>query len=108
MLERIDIASVLRKFDNQIDEKTNEVKTIGIRFITADGRLREMYDARKNVRNNTAPIQQEARSKQKYHLKTYGVIKLFDDNAEEYRDVKVAHMVQYRPHNSTQWISIYH
>jgi len=110
MPKTIDISSVLNQFDLMVDEITQQVKTFGIRYITASGKLGEIWDARKNVKNPKAEITdaKSERSKQKYNLKEYGVMKLFNENTEEYRDIKVAHMIEFRPHNSKTWIPIYH
>lgn len=109
MLKSIDIGSVLNQFDLSTSDD-GVVKTFGIRFVTADGRISEIYDARKNVKNysqDTEPTS-SGLTKQKYNLKRHGAMKLFNENTEEWRDVKVAHMVQFRPHNSKVWLPIYH
>jgi hypothetical protein len=110
MAKSIDIGSVLKSFDLVIDEKTNQVRTLGIRYVTASGKVGEIFDARKNVKNPKAQITGESspRSKQKYHLKEHGAMKLFNENTEEYRDIKVAHMIEFRPFNSKNWIPIFH
>lgn len=110
MPKSIDIASVLKQFDLVFDEKTQQVKTMGIRYVTASGKIGEIFDARKNVKNPKAGTtdKESPRSKQKYRLKEYGAMKLFNENSEEYRDIKVAHMIEFRPHNSKVWIPIYH
>lgn len=109
-MSKIDIATVLKQFDGVYDELSNQVKTFGIKFITARGVVQQIYDARKNVKNPKAATTGEVnpRSKQKYHLQRHGCMKLYNENSEEYRDVKVAHMVEFRPFNSKIWIPIYH
>lgn len=109
-MSKIDIATVLNHFDNVYDEASNAVRSYGIRFITARGTKQEIFDARKNVKNPKAKTTGKAdgKSKQKYNLKEFGTMKLYNENSEEYRDVKVAHMVEFRPHNSKTWIPIYH
>ena len=109
-MSKIDISTVLKQFDLVYDEKSNQVKTFGIRFITADGRKSEIHDARKNVKNPKAATTGEVspRTKQKYNLKRHGAMKLFNENTEEYRDVKVAHMIEFRPYNQKIWIPIFH
>jgi hypothetical protein len=110
MSKSIDISSVLNQFDLVIDESSNQVRTLGIRYITASGKVGEIFDARKNVKNPMAKVDGERspRSKQKYHLKEHGAMKLYNENSEEYRDIKVAHMIEFRPFNSKKWIPIYH
>ena len=110
MAKSIDISSVLKQFDMVYDEQSQQVKTFGIRFVNAAGRVSEIFDARKNVKNPKAGTTGNVspRSKQKYHLKAHGAMKLYNENSEEYRDVKVAHMIEFRPHNSKNWIPIYH
>jgi len=109
-MQKIDISTVLKQFDLVYDEHSKQVKTHGIRFVTADGRVSEIFDARKNVKNPQAATtgDRNPRSKQKYHLKEHGAMKLYNENSEEYRDVKVAHMVEFRPYNSKSWIPIRH
>ncbi len=109
-MSKIDIATVLKQFDNVYDDENQVVKTFGVRFMTKRGVKQEIFDARKNVKNpkakTTGKIDQ--RSKQKYNLKEYGAIKLFNENTEEYRDPKVAHIIEFRPFNSRKWIPIFH
>ena len=109
-MSKIDIATVLKQFDLVYDESSSAVKTFGLRFVTVSGRISEIYDARKNVKNVKAESTGTTsdRSKQKYHLKAHGAMKLYNENTEEYRDVKVAHMIEFRPYNSKTWIPIYH
>lgn len=99
----------MKNFDLTTGED-GSLRTYGIRFVTADGRVSEIYDARKNVKNPHAEVtgDNNDRTKQKYHLKTHGAVKLFNDNSEEYRDVKLAHMIAFRPFNQKEWIPIVH
>lgn len=103
----IDIGTVLRRFDDTIDLVTNEVKSYGIRFITADGRLRTMT-ARKNVK---APRQQlgqphDERGKFMYNLKRAGVMLLHDLKLNEPRSVKVACITHFRDYRDTKWHTV--
>lgn len=109
-MSKIDIATVLKQFDNVYDDKSSVVKTFGIKFVTARGVVQEIFDARKNVKNPKAQTTGEVnpRSKQKYHLQRHGCMKLYNEHSEEYRDVKVAQMVEFRSHNSQTWIPIRH
>lgn len=109
-MSKIDIATVLKQFDQVYDELSNVVKTFGIKFVTRRGVVQQIFDARKNVKNPKAKTTGEVnpRSKQKYHLQRHGCMKLYNEHTEEYRDVKVAHMVEFRPHNSKTWIPIWH
>lgn len=87
----IAIERVLKNFDDTIDEGTMQVRESGIKFITADGRLRTMR-ARKLVK---APRQQlgkplDPRGGVTYNLKRNGVMMMEDIDKQEPRAVKVA------------------
>ncbi len=101
---------MLNHFDNLVDEGTTAVRTYGLRYITRAGNVKEIFDARKKVKGagmgRTA--QAEERGKFRYNLKFHGAMLLYDENADEYQTVKVAHMVQFRPYNSRNWLDIKH
>ncbi len=105
----IDIGSVLKKFDQTVTEG-GQVLTYGIRFGTADGRQREIYHARKNVKSPKQSSEEDStgKGKFKYNLKYHGTMLLHDENAEEHRSVKPPHMYQFRDHNSKTWLTIRH
>lgn len=106
---KIDIGTVLNKLDIATSDDSEKVKTFGIRFVTRDGRVREIYDARKNVKlPRESGEGSSKRGKSHYNLKFHGTVKLYDENTEEYRDVKKAHMIQFREHNTTFWKTIFH
>lgn len=109
-MSKIDIGTVLKQFDDVYNHDNLKVKTFGIRYITARGHLQAIHDARKNVKNPKAETTGEGnpRGKQKYNLKRHGCMKLYNEHTEEYRDIKVAHMIEFRPHNSQTWIPIFH
>jgi hypothetical protein len=104
-----DIGTVLNKFDDTVDEINSTVKEYGIRFITADGRVRTMR-ARKNVK---APTQQlskplEKRGKQTFHLKRNGTMLMHDLDISEPRFVKVATIFAFKDFNSSTWHNVRH
>lgn len=106
--QRIDIGTLLNRFDDTISEKDGKTKTFGIRFITKDGRIREM-NARKNVQmpvRNGSPLAE--RGKLKYNLNFHGAMLLFDEDIQQYRSVKVAHIFGFRDFKSNQWIDVFH
>ena len=105
--ERIDIATVLQFFDRTYDEDDSKKRTYGIRFVTRDGRIKEIFNASKNTKR---PGQKspDPKGKGQYNLKLHGIVRLFDENTEEFRNAKPPHMIEFRPHNSENWLKIFH
>lgn len=105
----IDIGTVLAKFDDTVDEISQTVKFYGVRFITADGRLRTMH-ARKNVKSPKSQLQSapEERGKLMYNLKRNGVMLLQDIDLAEPRSVKVAMICGFKDFNQDTWLRVKH
>ena len=105
----IDIGTVLNKFDDTIDELDNAVKDFGIRFITADGRVRTMR-ARKNVKAPQQQLQQplQPRGKFRYNLQRSGTMLVQDLKLDEPRTVKPAMMFAFADFNSLSFSRIRH
>lgn len=109
-VKRIDIGSVLNKFDNTVDDSRNQTKTFGIRFIKPDGTVREFLNARKNVKHPGIIKSKDEKkmNRSMFNLKLHGVMLLFDEDQQQYRNVKVAQMFQFRDHGSSKWLDIFH
>ena len=105
----IDIGTVLRHFDDTVDEEDLAVKNYGIRFITSDGRLRTMQ-CRKNVKDPKRGLRKELSEKGRvmFNLKRNGTMLVQDLEIDQPRAVKVASMTQFKNYNSTEWTNIYH
>lgn len=105
----IDIGSVLNRFDDTVDEQDLTVKDYGIKFLTADGRLRTMR-CRKNVKSPKqqlrAPLSE--RGRMKYNLKRAGTMLVHDLAIDQPRSVKVAAICFFADHNSSQFSRVYH
>lgn len=105
----IDIGTVLNKFDDTVDEAEATVKEYGIRFITADGRLRTMR-ARKNVKapkqELRAPLQ--TRGKGSFNLQRHGTMMVEDLDLKEPRTVKVATICGFRDFQHSTWSKVRH
>lgn len=105
----IDIGTVLNHFDDTVDEQDLTVKEYGIRFITADGRLRTMR-ARKNVKSPKQQLRapHQERGKGLYSLKRNGTMLVHDLDANEPRAVKVATFCAFKDFNSSTWLTVRH
>jgi len=105
----IDIGTVLRHFDDTVDEMDLSVKEYGIRFITADGRLRTMR-ARKNVKEPKRGMRKPLANKGRvmYNLKRNGTMLVQDLELNEPRAVKVAAITAFRDYNSPEWHNVFH
>jgi hypothetical protein len=105
----IDIGTVLKKFDNTVDDTDFTVKEYGIRFITSDGRLRTMI-ARKNVKDPKralrGPLQD--RGKTMFNLKRNGTMLVQDIDLGQPRAVKVSAITQFKDFRSTEWHNVFH
>lgn len=105
----IDIGTVLNKFDDTVDERDSAVKEYGIRFITADGRVRTMR-ARKGVKS---PLQQlrkpnQPRGKGQFNLQRHGTMQVYDIAIGEIRAVKVAGIFAFKDFKQTAWYKVRH
>lgn len=101
----IDTASALSKMNDTWDEKTSQPKTYGLRFCSKNG-FREIYNARKGVRHPQQKF--EARKSEGGHanLKLNGLVQVFDDDIQQFRDIKYAQIIAFRDHNSSTWQQI--
>ena len=108
MTPEIDIGTVLNKFDDTADEASQDVKTYGIRFLKANGEVREMT-CRKNVKSpKQQPVERNPRGKQVHHLKTHGNMMLHDVDADKAKTVKVATIFAFRDWKSDVWYKVWH
>lgn len=100
----IDTATALNLMNDTYDLERDQVKTFGLRFISKGG-FREIYNARKGVKH---PKQQRAKqtNRGKSHKKYHGVVQIFDEDIQEFRDIKFAGIVGFRDYNTTEWIRV--
>lgn len=105
----IDIGTVLQKFDDTYDEQDLTVKEYGLRFITADGRLRTMR-ARKNVKSPKQQLQAPLakRAKGLFNLKRNGTMLVQDLDKAVPRTVKVFACCAFKDFNSNPWLNVRH
>lgn len=105
----IDIGTVLNKINDTYDERTTVVKSYGLMFITADGRVRTM-DARKNVKSPKQGLRQAQAPKAKglFNLQRHGTILLEDLQKRESRTVKVATIFGFKDFNQSPWHNVRH
>lgn len=105
----IDIGSVLKRFDDTVDERTLRVKEYGIRFITADGRLRTLI-GRKNVRSPKQGLRKplDERGGISWNLKRNGTLLLHDSRIDKPRAVKVATITHFKDFESNTWHNVFH
>jgi len=104
----IDIGTVLNHFDNTVDEQTLEVREYGLKFLTADGRVRTIR-ARKQVKYPKLPREGGSKSpKAQFNLKRNGAILVGDLDLGQPRTVKVASIAFFRNHGGTTWQPVRH
>lgn len=104
---RIDIKTVMRLLNGAVSDD-GTLKTYGIRFMTKEGRIKEIHDASKNIKRPQFGSSPDPKGRGQYNLKYHGLVRLFDENAEEYRNAKLAHIIQFRNYNTTHWVDIFH
>jgi hypothetical protein len=107
-MSTIDIGTVLNRFDDTIDEASHTVKTFGLRFITEDGRKREISSARKNVKSPKQGLVDRPQGKQLFNLKATGTMLLFDEDNQEPKTVKVACIYGFREYRAKVWYDVSH
>lgn len=105
----IDIGTVLKHLDDTVDEHTLQVKEYGLRFITADGRLRTLI-GRKNVKSpkqgKRAPL--DPRGGITWNLKRNSTLLMHDNHISQPRAIKVPTIVQFKHHGSNVWHKVFH
>lgn len=108
-MSEIDIGTVLQKFDDTVDEAQLTVKQYGIRFITADGRLRTMR-ARKNVKSPKQKLSKPLQPKGKvmFNLQRNGTMLVHDLDIDDPRTVKVASICAFKDFQSSTWLNVRH
>ena len=105
---KIDIRAVLAKIDQLTDDRTNEIRTFGVRFLTAKG-VSELIDCRKQVAETRRKASGEFPSKGKmnYNRKRNGTI-LLEAPGKPYRSVLVSTIFEFKDFLDTRWIRVRH
>jgi hypothetical protein len=98
------IAEVLQKFNDTYDEQRFEVRDYGIRFITADGRLRTMQ-ARKNIKPPGSGLRKPV-GNAFANLQRSGIM-LVSEGAQQ-RSVKPATICAFKDYKADTWQTVYH
>jgi hypothetical protein len=100
----ISIANVLQKFNETYDEQRFEVRDYGIRFITADGKLRTMQ-ARKNIKPPGSGLRKPV-GNAFAHLQRSGIM-LVSEGAQQ-RSIKPATICAFKDYKSDTWQTVFH
>lgn len=105
---KIDIRAVLAKIDQLTDDRTNQSRTFGIRFLTTKG-ISELIDCRKQVAETRSKAGGEFPSKGKmnYNRKRNGII-LLEAPGKPYRSVLVSTIFEFKDFLDTRWIRVRH
>lgn len=106
----IDIGTVLNKISDTVDERSNETKVFGLKFLTAEGLIREMQ-CRKSVKMPKAGLKEEGatrKGKMNYNLKVNGVLLLQDLEAQAPRSVKASCILQFKDFKTQHWEDVRH
>jgi hypothetical protein len=101
---KLSIAQVLQKFNEQYDEKEFLPKQYGIRFITADGRLRTMLCS-KNIKPPGSGLKKPV-GNAFAHLQRAGIM-LVSEGAQQ-RSIKPATICGFKDYKSDTWQTVYH
>lgn len=104
----IDIGTLLRKLNDTVDEKTQDTKVFGVRFLNANGDTRELI-VRKNVKNpKQEPLQRAPRGKEQFHLQRNGVILVNAEGENHPRTIKTAMIYGFRDYKESYWLNVFH
>lgn len=107
-MDRIDIGTVLNKFNDTVDERTQVVNHYGIRFLNAQGEKREIF-CRKNIKSPKQEIQgSQDRGREMYNLKRNGVMLVKAQGEDHPRTIKTSMIFQFRDRNSSTWLNVFH
>lgn len=108
MAGTIDIGTVLNKLNDTVDEKTQDVKVFGIRFINSKGDTREMI-VRKNVKNpQQKQLVRAPRGKEQFHLQRNGVMLVNAEGEDHPRTIKTAMIYGFRDYKESYWLNVFH
>lgn len=101
----IDTASALSKMNDTYDHIEDCVKTYGIRFVSKGG-FREIYNARKGVKEPKQESKPNPNNRGKSHKKLNGLVQIYDEDIRQFRDIKYAQIVAFRDHKKKEWIPV--
>lgn len=96
----IDIATVLNKLNDTVDERTTTAKSYGLRFLNKDGITRELI-CRKNVRAGV-------RGKYQFSLKDRGLVQVTAEGESHPRLIKPTMIYGFRDYKSQVWQNVFH
>jgi hypothetical protein len=105
MILQIDTASALSKMNDTYDHVREEVKTYGLRFVSKNG-FREIYNARKGVKHPKQQSKSDTSKRGKSNKKFNGLVQVFDDDIQQFRDIKFAQIVAFRDYKEKTWIPV--
>lgn len=107
-MERIDIGTVLNKFNDTVDERTNQVKQYGIRFINDRGEQRELT-CRKNIKSPRQGKEGSVdRGREMFNLKRNGVMLVRAEHEDHPRTIKTSMIYGFKDFNSQTWLNVFH
>lgn len=108
MNKKIDINSVKDELHITEDAQGNP-RTFGVRYVKSTGEVGEIANCRLNVKNSYRKEAADPKGQSlKYNLKYSGLVLLNNIDTGEYRSIKAAQMVAFRPHGRKNWIPIWH
>jgi hypothetical protein len=99
-MHEIDIATVLNKLNDTIDERTTTSKAYGLRFINREGEKRELI-CRKNVRIGV-------RGRYQFSLKDRGLVQVTAEGENHPRLIKPTMIYGFQDHQSQVWQNVFH
>lgn len=107
-MDQIDIGTVLARFNDTVDERTQTVNHFGIRFINNRGEIRELF-CRKNVKSPKQRITgRDERGREMYNLQRNGVMLVQAQGESHPRTIKTAMIFNFRDCNSRTWLKVFH
>jgi hypothetical protein len=107
-MDRIDIGTVLNKFNDTTDIHSGAVKTFGLRYINDRGEKRE-HICRKNIKSpKQAKSGSEERGKEMYNLKYNGVMLIKAQGEDHPRTIKTCMIYSFKDFQSSTWLNVFH
>lgn len=104
----IDIRTVLDDMSIASDKNEN-TRYFGIRYVNAQGEIHERKKCRLNAKKQHLKKESTGQPKRlQYSLQNTGNVLLHDEDKGEFRSIKAAHMIAFRPHGSAKWYKIWH
>lgn len=109
-MAEIGVTQIFQLMNNEgWDWDRDEPKTYGLKYVTSKGLIRTRYNCRKNVKNiHTLKQKRDTThsNRHNYDRAIKGLVQIYDEDTQEYRDISAANIIYFRNHGESRWLRI--